>query len=203
MITVKTKYPSELCMVTITDEFFLPLAIDMEGRHRCQVFLRLWTRFASEIPACPWFEIPMPRILNIIAPCKPRDALAASRIITSIITWFGTNVGHCFAEKLFVGIDRSETHWQSCANVDLALSLWAKENSLYAARMLQRRRLLEILLRPKDDERPLSIFDLDVAERFITYLTTASDGHRLLWKLEQASKSLQTKERERIRQLYP
>lgn len=202
-MTTKTKYPSELCLVTVTEEFFQPFAIDMKGRDRCQEFLRLWTEFASEVPPCLWCDIPTPRILSIVWPCEPRDALLASRIITSIITWLGTNVGHCFAEKLFSGVDRSETHWQSTTNVDLALSLWAKENSLYMARMLQRPRLLQILLRPKGDTRPLSAFDLNVAESFMVYMTTTSSGHELLQKLEQATKLLQKKERDRIRQLFP
>lgn len=197
-MTTKTKHPQELSDVLITDEFFVPLAIDMKGLHRSQVFLGLWKRFASEIPDVPWFDVPVPRILRAIDGCKPKDALEAARIIASLIAWFGTSVGHCFVEKLFIGVDRSKDHWQRTANADLAISLWAKENSLYVTRVLRRPRLLKIIIRPTGDVRPLTSFEIDVAEWFMTYLTTDKDGHALLWKLEQASKSLQRAEREKI-----
>lgn len=189
-MTTKTRHPQELSDVLITDEFFVPFTSIYEDRERCRVFLGVWKEFASEIPRTPWFDVPVPRILHAIGECRPKDAQVTARIVASLIAWFGTNIGYCFFQKLFAGINRSELHWQTSDNVHLALSLWSLENSFYMARMLHRPRLLQIILQSKENRAPLTALQMDAAESFMTYLATSDDGHALLVKLELAARSL-------------
>jgi hypothetical protein len=192
-MTTKTRSPREICDVVITDEFFVPLTAIYERRDRCRVFLGIWKKFGLHVPKTPWFEVPTPHIVRAVRPCKQKDALMTARIIASIVAWFGTSVGYCFLEKLFAGVNRDQSHWQSCDNANFAISLWSIENSSYGARLGQKPRQLQAILQTSENRAPLSALQLDTAENFMTYLATTDGGHTLLLKLELAAKSLQEK----------
>jgi hypothetical protein len=184
----------DLSDITVSEEFFSPLTTVCEGRPRCAKFLRTWVTYAKKSRNDDDFSVDdhTPRILyaSKMVLTKPSDVIYAARIATTICTWFGTNIGFSFMEKLEAQLDYEAPSFNNIRNTETVLSLWAIENSLVSnsARLGIGTRLLKHIISDAadSDNQTLTALETDCAEHFMVWLAT-EDGRTLLKLLKQTS----------------
>ncbi len=155
----------------VTPIWFVPFSPVDEDRWRVKLFIKAWenhTKKEGEFGGGGfWCE----RIKSIIGDAPLDGWERAARVTASIIAWFGYNNGYFFLDQALNKLDFRAPSYDNLHNIKTMLDLWSYENSLYRANSGQGGRTLENLLSiAVKRDNPLTVQDMDTAERLMLYI---------------------------------
>lgn len=155
----------------VSPVWFVPFQPIEEDRWRVKLFVKEWGKYAVKEGEFGsggyWCE----RIKAILAG-TPKDGWErASRVAVSIVAWFGYNNGYSFLKDSLSKLDDSAPAYNNGENTERMIKLWSLQNSLYSGSNGWGGRLLaNLLFMKKRGDNPLTVEDMNTAERLMTYI---------------------------------
>lgn len=172
--------------LAITKEWLIPFLPVPEDQWRSDLFLKAWQRFALEegdYAVGGYFCTRIEIILDLI---PGPHSMRSTQVITSLIAWFGRNVGFCFLTGVLKSLTNEKAPlFLGANNLEKVLMAWAKENKLHDD-IVRGGRILYAILGLKPNDKTLTLSDLDAAEALMYFVAT-KDGRNFFGNLVKQS----------------
>jgi hypothetical protein len=155
--------------------WFVPFQSIEEDRWRVKLFVREWEKFAQKEGEFGHGGFWCERIKVVLAGTPEHGWERAARVAASIVAWFGYGNGYYFLSEALSRLDDGAPSYNNGQNVDAMIERWSVQNSLYQANNGHGGRTLANLLHvAKRGDNPLTVEDMDTAERLMTYIACES-----------------------------